>query len=244
MIELDYIKQVLESIPQECYGDKLHVEGTDYMVTRRERFLFALWNCRTEEVVLQGNLGCFALFLHAFQDKEKDFVLFCPIGSWVSKDNKKEKEVNDTVLSRREKMSEVEINLAKSILPRLVKQDKFGEEGNCLSACLASIFDLPLTSVPNFIECTETYEWKIELNKWLAPRDLSFLYIKSNCQGVENLFIGQKVIHILVGHTERFTFHAVVGLNGKFIFDPHPDNTRLDDTETHKLGLFIKKFTN
>ena len=131
-----------------------------------------------------------------------------------------------------------------NILPRLVKQDKFGEEGNCLPACIASIFDLELCSIPNFCHLDSDYTWFENLNTWLSKRGLFYLEAIFKRNELDELFLNNKVIHIITGRSRRSTtlFHAVVALNGREIFDPHPSDLGLLETKTIRAGLFVKTF--
>ena len=60
-----------------------------------------------------------------------------------------------------------------------VYQTKFGgssdppeEQGNCLAACLASIFELTLDEVPDFGEHLDNGTWFTILQQWLSKRNL------------------------------------------------------------------------
>lgn len=50
-----------------------------------------------------------------------------------------------------------------------VYQDKFGvDDGNCFQACIASIFEIPISTIPHFCqEYPYSDEWYREFNKWL-----------------------------------------------------------------------------
>ena len=136
------------------------------------------------------------------------------------------------------------MKVASDILPRLVKQDKFGEEGNCLTACIASIFDLELGDIPNFCEPDPDYAWFEKLNIWLSKRGLFYLEATFKRNELDELFLDNKVIHIITGRSPRSAtlLHAVVGLNGRMIFDPHPADLGLLETKTIRAGLFVRTF--
>jgi len=111
-----------------------------------------------------------------------------------------------------------------------VDQTKFGKEGNCLQACIASIFKLPLDEVPDFAKIGGDENWWKELNKFLLPYGLYHLEVQniSECP-----IVGYQLIY---GRTVRGK-HAVVGSNGEMVHDPHPSRSGLDITES--LGLFV-----
>lgn len=106
-----------------------------------------------------------------------------------------------------------------------VRQTKFGpDEGNCLPACIASIFEISLDDVPNFHENQNDFGWLDRLNEWVARYGLSAI-----CVDATNDFRIDDAYVILSGKSPRGKFlHAVVWKDGKIIHDPHPDNTGLE----------------
>ena len=61
-----------------------------------------------------------------------------------------------------------------------VFQTKRGLGGNCLAACLASIFEVPLESMPDLAPPECFTDWTIQpklRREWLAARDLEYLEI-------------------------------------------------------------------
>lgn len=124
-----------------------------------------------------------------------------------------------------------------------VMQTTFGEEkGNCLSACIASILELPIEEVPNFCE-EDREDWWRSCWTWLYSR--GYVGIEVSIQpGVLS-----PVWHeycILSGEGPRGCHHAVVGRakgyqGFEYVHDPHPDGTFLKEvTEvmfiTRRLG--------
>jgi hypothetical protein len=112
---------------------------------------------------------------------------------------------------------------------RPVRQTAFGyPHGNCMAACVASLLELPIEEMPvipadaNF---NETWD------AWL--RDRGFARICFHSDGTN--FI-PKGYYLLAGPSPRpivdengvRAFHVVVGLDGKPVHDPHPDDTFLD----------------
>jgi histidinol-phosphate phosphatase family protein len=108
---------------------------------------------------------------------------------------------------------------------RCVDQTKFGvPEGNCFSACVASILHIPLTDVPAFCK----YEnWWERFNEWLK----SYGYYASIIRYSETW--SPEGFHILSGKSPRGDFqHSVVAMGGDIVHDPHPSRagveTRID----------------
>jgi hypothetical protein len=88
-----------------------------------------------------------------------------------------------------------------------------GQRGNCLAACLASILELPLASIPEFEELPPGH-WKAELASWSAAQGFRLDFVKP-----ENFTPGE--CYIAVGLSTRGNLHATVGLDGAVIHDPH-----------------------
>lgn len=112
-----------------------------------------------------------------------------------------------------------------------VYQTKFGcPNGNCLPACLASIFDLDLEKIPVWSGSNwwnEFTEWCVE-NLGLQPINID----------VKNCFIQPKGYYIINGESKNGNYwHSVVAKNGKVIHDPHP-KTVLKNQKT--LTFFLK----
>ncbi len=109
-----------------------------------------------------------------------------------------------------------------------------GQHGNCLSAVLASLLHVPIEAVPVFSEPG----WQRELNQWLSQFGLAYLDVLdfgefAAALGISGCYTG------ISGNTQRSAdvLHACVALDGRAVFDPHPDNTGL--TKVNACGLFI-----
>lgn len=103
-----------------------------------------------------------------------------------------------------------------------VNQTKFGAPGgNCFSACIASILDLPIEKVPYFMSSDmRGREWVDKLTTWLAPSGLyplNFVFLRGDPD------ITIQGIHILHGKSPRGVgTHAVVAKGNTVVWDPHP----------------------
>jgi hypothetical protein len=92
-------------------------------------------------------------------------------------------------------------------------QTEFGlENGNCLSAALASLFECTIDKVPNFSKYKNFYT---EFYKWLEINNLAII----------NTSIKPKGYHLITVKSIRSDkcYHCLVGLNGEPIHDPYPD---------------------
>lgn len=108
----------------------------------------------------------------------------------------------------------------------LVDQTEFEGTGpgNSLSACLATLLDIPLTDVPALIVGADA----ATINIWLAPRGLCLIEY-SSIPPDDYKMMGIVIHHIISGPSPRGLpwLHSVVGRNGKIVHDPHPSRAGL-----------------
>lgn len=123
-----------------------------------------------------------------------------------------------------------------------VMQTKVGKDGNCMSACIASLLEVPIESVDR-AEWSD--DWLRELDALLDP--FGYTYAEFNPQQVfswcgECLMIG-------CGQSPRGLMHAViirhrVGRKGyhtyEWVHDPHPEGGWVKEVES--IGLLLPKW--
>lgn len=112
-----------------------------------------------------------------------------------------------------------------------VDQDTFGAWGNCLSACVASILELPLKEVPLFHDLNEPYVPQVlRLTSWLRPLGLRASEGSMPVIPIEDLFELDAYLpgdfYILCGLSPRRP-HVVVARGGFIVHDPHPSRAGL-----------------
>jgi len=116
-----------------------------------------------------------------------------------------------------------------------VHQTTFGdggdgsEPGNCMSACLASLLDLPVSEVPNFAALGPLGYWD-GMQRWLAGRGLYLFELKSapcHTPGAP-----EDLNYIASGKSSRGLLHAVVMREGQIAHDPHPSGAGLAEEPT------------
>jgi len=122
-----------------------------------------------------------------------------------------------------------------------VMQTKFGVPwGNCLQACIASIFEISIEDAPDFGDICEDDDnkprrswWRI-LQNWCAERNMAVVQVTAGSAWIpENAYL------IAGGKSPRGEFnHAVVWYGGKIVHDPHPDQTGLAERPTD-YDLFV-----
>ncbi len=116
-------------------------------------------------------------------------------------------------------------------------QTAFGKgNGNCLSACIASILEIPIDTVPNW---AKEKNWQQKVNEWLQKYNLCYLELAKS-DHLEFFAQDCGCHYIMNGKSPRGEFwHSVVGRGGKMVHDPHPENRGLEKIET--LGFLVHK---
>jgi hypothetical protein len=112
-----------------------------------------------------------------------------------------------------------------------VMQTVFGEDGNCMQACIASLLGLPLEEVPQF---------PIHGQFFAVERYLKQFDIRPVGYPVEKMKLRPyNVYYISTGLSERGLRHAVVCKDGLMIHDPHPDGTGVEpDIDYYFFKMF------
>ena len=112
--------------------------------------------------------------------------------------------------------------------------------GNCFEACLASIFDVPLLAIPQHQEwegnSREGFLFYLQTLKdtFLLPRGCSYAEISNVTQFCPAGY------HLIIGQVRSGSVHCVVGLEGKPVFDPHPEKPSEDWFQIKAFGLILK----
>jgi len=105
-----------------------------------------------------------------------------------------------------------------------VMQTRFGnEEGNCFDACLASLLEVPLETIPHLNE----ENWVDATNAWLMKEFGCFYFEFEYNEAMAFPVLGY---HVMSGISPRSPdwprlYHSVIGYQGKMVHDPHPDGT-------------------
>lgn len=110
-------------------------------------------------------------------------------------------------------------------------QTRFGlPDGNCLTACIASILELDLGDLPSFMHHED---WILAVNRWLSDigQPFSILCVRFADNAEPKGYLALAWI-IASGPSPRGIDHSVVWRNGAMVHDPHPDGsgiTRVND---------------
>ncbi len=103
---------------------------------------------------------------------------------------------------------------------KFTKQTLLGEKkGNCFTACISSITEIPIEVIPHFCACKNRNWWDYFI-EWTQSKNLFAAMIMPEC--IEGLPKG--LVLIATGKTMRGIMHSVLWKDGKVIFDPHPSN--------------------
>jgi hypothetical protein len=127
-----------------------------------------------------------------------------------------------------------------------VSQTRYGQEGNCLSACIAPILEVPIDKV-DFTAAEGVWLERTQA----ALSQFGFFYLGVNITEHYTLMAMPRTTCIFVGNSKRFPrkdfFHCVVGElvpNGQevvfnTIFDPHEIDPCGIDGKPTELGFLI-----
>jgi len=114
---------------------------------------------------------------------------------------------------------------------RFVDTDEKGR-GNCFSACLASILELPIESVIDSAsdEVRQSDDWVGCINAWLEKYNNTKLSIVVDPESTKL----KGIYSIGSGPSPRGNFqHSVVCKNGVMVFDPHPSDDGVTQLKFH-----------
>lgn len=98
------------------------------------------------------------------------------------------------------------------------------EPGNCQSACLASLLDLPISDVPNFAALGPAGYWD-GMQDWLAGRGLYLFETRPDPSRIPGT--PEDLHYIASGKSPRGLSHAVIMCEGDIVHDPHPSGAGL-----------------
>lgn len=121
------------------------------------------------------------------------------------------------------------------------KQTKFNHKGNCLSACIATLFPVDIDEVP-FLN--DDSDWTYRLSKWFDYKFGKYVIPVSMGQSQRELLNGSLVITCINSPNPIVDRHAVITKNGRIVFDPmvgEVDLVLTEDQEPEFLIIGMKK---
>lgn len=121
-----------------------------------------------------------------------------------------------------------------------VMQTKTGLRGNCYAACLASVLEIPLETLPGFFSEEDegvddqeiTNRWWERVRAFLRPMGYGVLNM-SFVDPEHWKALGWEGHAIVSGPSPRLenAHHATVWKDGVMVHDPHPDQTGIKKAE-------------
>lgn len=114
-----------------------------------------------------------------------------------------------------------------------VTQTRIGKNGNCFNACIASILEVPLETVPEF--SGEGEHWLVQLAGYLDRFGLYYVQVPKTDPIVKVMFAYGNTFSTIEGVSPNNIPHACVALNGKLVWDPDPRKVGLRTIETYGL---------
>jgi hypothetical protein len=99
-----------------------------------------------------------------------------------------------------------------------VRQTEFGDEGNCLRACIATICQVELDEVVDVLDGVEPEaNWFLRIERWARERGYELdVHMPDSPPSGWSIAIGETV--------RGPQTHAVVAYNGVMWWDPHPSD--------------------
>lgn len=126
---------------------------------------------------------------------------------------------------------------------RTFDQTDFGDGGNCVQACIATMLGVSkLDDVPNFLwtDSTKTqkrnsFDFWESLDEYLESKGLVRMMMGNNFY--------PECLHLVSGKTVRDTNHMVIMFDNKLLHDPHPSRAGLIKREITHLVVPINLAT-
>jgi hypothetical protein len=113
-----------------------------------------------------------------------------------------------------------------------VKQTKFGDEGNCFAACVATLLECDINCVPFLGKDEDWNNYEEKLNIFLKESYQILISWDEYDTEIYSDFINSRLentYYIVSGKAARGFEHAVIYKNGMLAHDPHPDNTGIEN---------------
>lgn len=108
-------------------------------------------------------------------------------------------------------------------------------DNDCVRACVATIFDLPIADVPHFVEVAGS-RWRLELMAWLKATRPEFVMME--LPPVRGAWL-EGAVGIACGKSPRYPDgtikHAVVWQDYEMLHDPHPSRAGLTGEPEHVI---------
>lgn len=122
------------------------------------------------------------------------------------------------------------------------------QRGNCLTAVVASLLELPIEAVPNFVQDhvdhdadnDDDWNWWTRLHRFLGERGQRMHYLRNVAHpephpaisdGFPDPDVGEFYTVSGISPRDSRIHHIVIYRDGVMVHDPHPDRTGLAQVE-------------
>lgn len=122
-----------------------------------------------------------------------------------------------------------------------VQQTKTGPlRGDCLAACVATIFEVRISELPDLSELV----WHSNLRRWLHEKQLSFVYLECGdiigATAPDGLSIACYTFYVSEGqHAFEKRTHCVVANDGITLWDPWPGSGGFSQKEPEAVSWIV-----
>lgn len=118
-----------------------------------------------------------------------------------------------------------------------IADPSIGQWGDCKRAVMASLLDLPLSQVPNFLAEAggdALKYWQL-VQRFLGQHGCVLVEYNGDIGGYPDFYGSPDIYHEISGPSPRGNgmLHVVVGCNGKVVHDPHPSKAGLAGNPDH-----------
>lgn len=102
---------------------------------------------------------------------------------------------------------------------RPTKQNKFGTEGNCLPAVIATMFDVCIDDVPGF--SSEGENWSFGMSRWMQKKFNKYV-VPSRTEGLDHagLFGNSLMMVSIISTNPAVERHMVIVQGDRIVFNP------------------------
>ena len=97
-----------------------------------------------------------------------------------------------------------------------ILQTKFDKDGNCLAACIATIYSVDIDSIPSLSD----HIWDKEISEWFAKQFNKFIIPMRLHDLEDSVFNGSFVLTVINSENPNIERHAVITQGNKIVFDP------------------------
>ena len=111
------------------------------------------------------------------------------------------------------------------------------ETGDCFRACVASILDLSIESIPNFMK-EGPDKFLYNLDNW--SKNIGYLLLDVEMEDISRFKDSYLIATGLSPRgKDKNHLHAVIYLNEEMVHDPHPDNTCIVEIKYYTVFVRI-----